>query len=330
MTSCNDRSRTGLVCNIQGYTIHDGPGIRTEIFLLGCPMKCLWCSNPETQPMLPQLGIYPSKCLGEKVCGYCKKDCPGENVLHFGPDGRISAIDNSAACAACLRCVSACPADAIKLWGKRMSVDELMTVILKDRSYYEKTGGGVTVSGGEAMVQWEFTAALLRSCREAGIHTCVESALHCAPEHMDAVLEYADMMIADIKHMDTEVHRRLTGVGNELTLSNLRRAAKRGIPMVLRTPVVMGYNDDEENMLAIGRFIREELGDAVIQYQLLPYRKMGTEKYEALCRPYPMGDYVPPERSEWEPRLTHLRELLASALGLPVVAGSSGKLPMEK
>lgn len=330
MNPITPRASSGLVCNIQGYTIHDGPGIRTELFLQGCPMHCLWCSNPESQGFTPQLGIYPSKCLTERVCGYCKKSCPAENLLKFDSSGLISAIETHAQCADCLRCADACPADAIKIWGKRMRVEELMTIIEKDRHYYEKTGGGVTISGGEVMVQWEFAAEILRACRGAGIHTCVESALHCPPDHMDAVLQYADMLIADIKHMDSSVHRELTGVGNELILSNLCRAAKLGIPMVIRTPVVMGYNDSEENILAIGHFIREKLGSAVVQYQLLPYRKMGTEKYTALCWDYPMGDYVPPERSEWEPRLLELCTMLTEQLGIPAVAGSSAKIPLDK
>lgn len=316
----------GYVCNIQGYTIHDGPGIRTEIFLQGCPMHCLWCSNPESQGRPPQLGLYPSKCLGEAVCGYCAKACPEPARLKFGGDGLLAAVETGNGCIDCLRCAQACPADAVKVWGKPMTVPELMAVIERDRSYYEKTGGGVTVSGGEVMVQWSFAAALLQACRAAGIHTCVESALHCDPAHMEAVLAHADLLIADIKHMDSETHRRLTGVGNERILSNLCRAAELGIPMVIRTPVVMGYNDDEDNLLATGRFIRDRLGAAVLQYQLLPYRKMGTEKYAALGRAYPMGDYRPPERGEWEPRLLALCELLQAQCGVPAVAGSGAKL----
>lgn len=320
----------GRICNIQGYTIHDGPGIRTEIFFEGCPMSCLWCSNPESQGTSPRLGLYPSKCITEKLCGYCTAACPEKEQLIFNESGLLADIRDTEKCRDCYRCAEACPADAIKLWGYKVTVDDLMKVILRDRSYYEKTGGGVTISGGEIMQQWEFARELLKTCKEAGINTCAESALFCSPEHMKAVFEYADLIIADIKHMDSAVHKKLTGVPVEPILENLRIASRLGKPMVIRTPTVMGYNDSDENILETARFIKEELGSAVIQYQLLPYRKMGTEKYEALRLTYPMGDYVPPERTQWEPRLLHLVDIVKEKYALPIVAGTAGKLPIEK
>jgi pyruvate formate lyase activating enzyme len=213
------------------------------------------------------------------------------------------------------------------VWGEEMTVPALMKLIEGDRSFYERTGGGVTLNGGEVMLQWEFASLLLKACREAGIHTCVESALNCATDHVEQVLEDTDLLYADIKHMDPEVHKRLTGTGNEQILKNLRRVVELGIPLVVRTPVVPGYNDDEDNIRKIGAFLRDELGGKVLQYQLLPYRKMGTEKYATLNQPYPMGDYAPPERAVWEANLLRLRDMLADEFGLPATAGSSQKLP---
>ncbi|MDR2357779.1 MAG: glycyl-radical enzyme activating protein [Oscillospiraceae bacterium] len=318
----------GLVSNIQKYTIHDGPGIRTEVFFTGCPLRCLWCSNPETMAPYRRIGVYPDKCISLQKCGYCVKACPlGESgPLRFDEDGILASASPSERCAGCARCTDECPSRALKLWGERMTVPELMKVIVEDRNFYRRTGGGVTLSGGEVMLQWEFADMLLRACRDASVNTCVESALHCAPEHMEAVYEHADLVIADIKHMDTNKHREYTGAGNELILDNLRRTARLGKKLVIRTPVVFGYNGDEENIRRTARFICDDLGGGIIQYQLLPYRKMGTEKYDSLGIPYPMSDYEPPERAEWEARLLRLRDMLALEYGLPAVAGSSGKL----
>jgi len=319
---------TGRIFNIQSYTIHDGPGIRTEIFFQGCPLHCPWCSNPEGILPVPQLGIYPAKCLTREKCDECLQVCSAgeDRPICFDESGRLCSVEHRRECIDCLRCAEACPAGAIIVWGKEMTVPQLMKRIERDRAYYEKSGGGVTLSGGEVLLQWEFAGRLLLACKEAGIHTCVESALHCPSAHLEAVLPRTDLFITDIKHMDDSAHKRLTGVGNELILENICRVAAGGTPLIIRTPVVPGYNDDEENILAIGRFIKEKLGDAVIQYQLLPYRKMGTEKYASLCRPYPMGDDAAPERSVWEPRLLGLRDLLRDTYGIPAVAGSGEKL----
>jgi pyruvate formate lyase activating enzyme len=324
----NSNEPCGLVSNIQKYTIHDGPGIRTEVFFTGCTLHCLWCSNPETIAARARIGVYPDKCVTQDKCGYCLKACPlgSDSPLEFDGGGTIKAAPPSERCGECTRCTDECPSRALKLWGEKKTVPELMRVIEEDRNFYRRTGGGVTLSGGEVMLQWEFAQALLEACRRSSINTCVESALHCPPEHMEAVYEFSDLVIADIKHMDTKKHREYTGAGNELILSNLIKTVELGKKLVLRTPVVFGYNGDDENMRATARFIRDELGGRVIQYQLLPYRKMGTEKYDSLGLSYPMGDYEAPERSVWETELLRLETMLTSEYGLPAVAGSSKKL----
>lgn len=319
----------GLITNIQGYTIHDGPGIRTEIFFKGCTLNCPWCSNPEGIGIGVQLGVYPAKCISLQKCGFCMNDCPMLGTpIRFDEKGILSAIDFSDDCRGCLKCADSCPASAIKIWGEKKTVAELLKVIESDRSFYERTGGGVTLSGGEVMVQWEFARLLLKECKKAGIHTCVESALFVPEEHVDAVLEYTDLLITDIKYIDPERHKEVIGSPNGLILANIKRIAKTDVPMIIRTPVVPGWNDDDENMLGIGSFIKE-LGDAVITYQLLPYRKMGTEKYATLNQGYPMGDYEAPEREVWEPNLLRICGMLKERFDIPVVAGSSGKLPPQ-
>ncbi len=315
----------GIITNIQKYTIHDGPGIRTEIFFKGCPLHCLWCSNPEDMESRSQLGFYPTKCIGTEHCGWCRKACPAP------PENRhVSVLFPSQQCSSCLRCAEVCPSGAIKLWGKRYTVQQLMDEILKDMAFYERSGGGVTLNGGEVLLQWEFAAELLKACREQHIHTCVESALHVPTEHMEQVLAYTDLVIADIKHMDTEAHRRITGAGNEQILNNLKRIAALDIPLVIRTPVCIGYNGEEANIRAIGAFLRDELQGKILQYQLLPYRRMGTEKYACLQKAYPMENYAAPEREKWEANLRALAELLRTEYSLPAVEGSGHRLPLRQ
>jgi pyruvate formate lyase activating enzyme len=207
-----------------------------------------------------------------------------------------------------------------------MRVEDMLKVIKEDSSFYRKTGGGVTLSGGEVMMQWEVAAMLLKTCKESDINTCVETALSCPREQMEAVFEFTDLVITDIKHMNSEIHKSLTGVGNELILGNIKRTVEMGKKLVIRTPVVPGYNGDEVNMRASGAFIRDELQNKIVQYQLLPFRKLGTEKYDSLGMPYPLGDYQPPERSTWENDLIHYADMLVNEYGVPAVPGSSRKL----
>ena len=317
----------GLVTNIQKYTIHDGPGIRTEIFFKGCNMRCLWCSNPETLSAQAQLGVYPAKCLGRDKCAFCVKHCPRQGTpITFDKDGLLQAVHTDTDCADCMRCADVCPSRAIKTWGEWMTVAQLMKVIEEDRSFYQRTGGGVTLNGGEVLLQWEFAAMLLAACQAAGIGTCVESALNVPTEQMEAVLAHTDLVITDIKHMDSGKHREITGLGNEQILRNIRRVHALGKKLIIRTPIVPGYNSDEDNLRATGRFLRETLGGEIVQYQLLPYRRMGTEKYASLGKAYPFEAYTAPERSEWEAELLRLAALLREEFALPAVAGSGAKL----
>jgi pyruvate formate lyase activating enzyme len=318
-----------LISNIQRYTIHDGPGIRTALFFTGCAMRCLWCSNPETIAFKPQIGVYPAKCLSLGKCGHCVKVCPQSGKpLAFDENGVLKAIRMEETCAGCMKCVDACPPRALKRWGELMTVDDMMKAIAEDRSFYQRTGGGVTLNGGEVLVQWEIAAALLEACKKAGINTCVETALNVPREHMEVVYAFADLVITDIKHMDSNKHKEFCGAGNELILSNIKRTVELGKKLVLRTPVVPGYNGDEANIRATGAFIRDELENRIVQYQLLPYRKMGTEKYDSLGIPYPLGDYKPPERAEWEQELMRLAGILVNEYGIPAVPGTSQKLPL--
>lgn len=319
----------GRITNIQRYTIHDGPGIRTELFFKGCTMHCLWCSNPETIRPNRELGFYPSKCMTKEKCAWCVKACAaGGTPLLFDDDGLIAVVDGEK-CLGCFHCSDECPNHAIKSWGEDKTVEELMKIILADESFYRRTGGGVTLNGGEVLLQWEFARMLLRACKENNINTCVESALCVPTEHMEAVLEYTDLLICDIKHMDSAIHKKLTGQPNEQILKNIRRAAGLGKKLVVRTPVVQGYNADEENIRKTGEFLKTELGGRIVAYQLLPYRRMGTEKYESLRRPYPFEDYQAPEREQWEKNLLALAALLREEYGLPAVAGSGEKLRLD-
>jgi pyruvate formate lyase activating enzyme len=207
-----------------------------------------------------------------------------------------------------------------------MTLRRLMEIIEEDRCFYDRSGGGVTLNGGEVMLQWEFARELFKECRKVGIHTCVETALDCPTKHMEAVFEFTDLVITDIKCMDSEKHRSFTGAGNERILGNIRHAIKLGKDLVIRTPIVPGHNDDEENIRATGAFLRSEPGGRILQYQLLPYKKMGTEKYASLNLTYPMADFTMPERDVWEENLQRLAAILVLEFDLPAVAGSNHKL----
>jgi len=313
----------GLISNIQRYTVHDGPGIRTAVFFTGCTMRCIWCSNPETIENSPQLGVYPNKCISLKKCGHCIKNCPqGGAPIEFDDIGAIKAVKMTETCSDCLKCAQVCPTSAIKLWGEKMTLPQLMKEIEADRHFYDRSGGGITLNGGEAMMQWEFSQMLLKACKEKGINTCVETALHCPTEHMEAVYEYTDLVIADIKHMDSDNHKLYTGVGNHQILENLKRTVELKKKLVIRTPVIPGYNGDEQSIRDIASFIKNELGRAIAAWQLLPFHKLGVEKYEALAMDYPMKNYPSQNPAERDLELKRLADILRADYSLPVQAGT--------
>lgn len=266
----------GIITEIQRFSVHDGPGIRTTVFFKGCNLRCFWCHNPETHRIEPELQLQLARCIG---CGACLAVCPvGAHTLVEG-ERRF----DRARCLGCGRCAAECFAEALVLVGRRVSVQEVLDEVLADRPFYESSGGGVTLSGGEPLLQLDFCRALLAACRNAGLHTAIETAAHVPWEQIEAVLPLLDLVMLDIKLLDEEAHRAATGVGNRRILENARRlgAAK---PLIVRTPVVPGVNDTPEAIGAIARFAAAL--PSLVSYELLPFHPMAANKYESLGRTY--------------------------------------------
>lgn len=269
----NLRNVTGTVFNIQHYCIHDGPGIRTNVFVKGCPLRCAWCANPESQSGAPQLMYLADRCTG---CGACIAACPKKAVFRR-PDRLELVQTNRALCTACGACVKGCPAEARSVSGKEMTAGDAFDEVAGDRLFYG-SDGGLTVTGGEALAHPKFTGALVRLCREAGIGTAVETCGAVAWEVMAPVLEYTDIVLYDIKQMDSARHKQYTGQGNEQILSNLERiSSQTGCSIIVRCPVIPPCNDGPEEMHALGRFLTEKKIRCG-EIDLLPYHNLGEGK----------------------------------------------------
>lgn len=273
----NGNKKTGIIFNTQKFSIHDGGGIRTLIFMKGCPLRCIWCSNPESQNMGIEIMDVRTNCIS---CGKCVQLCDnnGINTLNY-------TIDRSL-CIGCGKCAKYCYANAKKTVGKKVTIEELIGIIEKDRIFYKNSGGGVTIGGGEPLMQHEFVYTLLQECRSRNIHTAIETCGYGKWDNIKKVFQQCDQIFFDLKHMDDTVHQRLTGVSNKLILENARKVSALGKKTVFRIPLVQGYNDGE-NVLETGKFIKtlENTGDN-IQIELLPYHNFGQDKYTWLARQY--------------------------------------------
>ncbi len=274
----------GMVFNIQKYSIHDGPGIRTTVFLKGCPLNCWWCHNPESQEYNREIVFWEDRCIG---CGDCEKACKSGAITAGEKGPEIDKTD----CILCGRCTDACPAGALETIGKIMSAEDVMREIEKDFIFYEESGGGVTFSGGEPLVQDEFLYELLSDCRKKDIHTALDTSGYAPRKALLKVREKVDLFLYDIKHMDDSKHQRYTGVSNRIILENLKVLAQSGSSIIVRFPVIPGINDDEENISKTGKFIASlNLKDI----SLLPYHNTGTDKFGKLGRIYKLPDILPP------------------------------------
>ncbi len=281
----------GIVFNILRYTIDDGPGIRSTVFMKGCPLRCPWCANPESQKKQKEILHRKVSCL---KCGRCQAKCP-QHAITVGEDG--AKIDRSR-CVACETCVMFCPNKALQTMGEEMTVAKVFKTVMKDTEYYESTGGGVTVSGGEPLAQPEFVAALCEKLQVNGIHTCIETTGYADRRSLNLVLPHLSLVYYDLKHMDSKEHERVVGVPNERILENFRYIASTGTELVVRIPYIPGFNDSDENMEATARFVADVLPGGEVH--LLPYHNYGAGKYEALDRPYPMGDMERPPAEQLE------------------------------
>jgi pyruvate formate lyase activating enzyme len=279
---------TGIIFNIQKYSIHDGPGIRTTVFLKGCPLRCQWCHNPEGQSAEPELALWPSRCLRE--CRECISVC---DRLALAKKDSLISLDKDK-CDLCGKCAEVCPSRAVEIAGRQWRVEEVMKEVEKDLMFHDESGGGVTFSGGEPMMQPEFLQALLEESKKRGIHTVVDTCGFAKPDVLDRISEKVDLFLYDLKVLDEGKHRRFTGGSNKLVLENLKKLDQQEKEVIVRIPVIPGVNDGKKDIEEILKFLRSLKN--IHRLSLLPYHDLGKEKYRRFTLPYKIGTIQSPSR----------------------------------
>ena len=277
---------TGLVYNIQRFAVHDGPGIRTLVHMKGCPLKCLWCSSPQSQRKKVQLLHILAHCT---ACGTCIPSCPND-VISISEDGIPQMLWEK--CEHDGACVEACPHQARELSGEFYTVEELYKEVAKDSPFYRRSNGGVTVGGGEPTMQHEFVTEFLKRCKKSYMHTAIETCGFIKWEHLEGMLPYLDLVYMDVKHMDDTVHKEITGVGNDRILDNVARVAAEK-PLIIRIPTIPGLNDSDDNITATAAFAAG-LGKNLQRIELLPYHQFGTQTYTQMGKEYQLEETQPP------------------------------------
>jgi pyruvate formate lyase activating enzyme len=290
----------GIVFNIQRFSIQDGPGIRTTVFLKGCPLHCTWCSNPESQNFGPEIVHRDSLC---NKCGLCIGACP-EKAISIQDKG--VSIDRKI-CTNCGDCLSVCIPGVFKVLGQTMSAGEVFRKIKKDADFYRNSGGGVTASGGEPLAQPDFVAALFKLCQDNGIDTCIETSGYASAKALEKVLPYTSLVLYDVKLGDAKSHRKWTGVSNKKILLNLGRAIASGVPVTIRVPLIPGINDSNQELKKIAR-IAADLQKKPGKVELLPYHRFGIGKYQQLDREYELPELT----TQKEPEIQRMKGLFES------------------